>query len=120
MSRYFSVGAILSTITGLLVILLVLLSANIAFGAFRREQAATNTLAIVHAERTILSAKADIRSDLGILSTALHATEPARPEVAEHVFIMHAELNRSLASVIDALKAYAGNNDPGLAEIVGK
>jgi signal transduction histidine kinase len=119
-NRYFSVGAILSTITGLFIILVVLLTANIAFEAFHRERAANNTLAIVHVERTILSAKADIRSELGILSATLYATEAASPETTNHVLAMHAELNRSLVSVIEALKAHAGNSDPGLAEITGK
>jgi signal transduction histidine kinase len=119
-NRYFSVGAILSTITGLFIILLVLLSANIALEAFHREQAANNTLAIVHVERTILSAKADIRSELGIMSATLHARESASPATTAHVFATHAGLNRNLTSVIDALTAYAGASDPGLADIAGK
>ena len=120
MNRFFSVGAILSTVTGLFVILLVLLSANIAFEAFHREQAATNTLSIVHVERTMLSAKEDIRIELGVMSAALHAPESASTATTQRIFTIHAELNRSLASVIAELGAYAGNSDPGLAEIAGK
>jgi signal transduction histidine kinase len=120
-NRFFSVGTTLSAITGLFVVLLALLSANTAWEAFRREQAATDTLAVVHIERTLLSSKQAIRVELAGLGILFDAPQSAAPGALEHVFAVHSNLNKSLALAIDELKAYTANGDrAGLTEIVDR
>ncbi|HWX89971.1 MAG TPA: hypothetical protein VNY75_06670, partial [Rhizomicrobium sp.] len=121
MNRFFSVGAILSAITGLFVVLLALLSANTALQPFRREREATDTLAIVHIERAILSSKQALRVELGGLGILFDAPQSASPGALGHVFAVHAGLNQSLASTSDELRAYpARDGGAGLTEIVAR
>ena len=110
-NRFFSVGPILSALTCLFVVLLALLAANIAFEAFHRERAATDTLAVIHIERTMLSSKEIIRIELGVLNAAFDAPDGASPGTTDHIFTTHARLNESLASVIEELGAYSTNRD---------
>jgi signal transduction histidine kinase len=120
-NRFFSVGAILSAITGLFVVLLALLSANTALQAFRREREATDTLAVVHIERTILSSKQAIRTELSGLGILFDAPQSASSGALEHIFAVHADLNQSLVSTSDELKAYpARDGRAGLTEIVAR
>ncbi len=117
----FSVGATLSAITGLFVVLLALLSANTAWEAFHREQAATDTLAVVHIERTILSSKQAIRIELAGLGILFDAPQSAGPGTLEHIFAVHSNLNKSLASAIGEIRAYSAKGDrAGLTEIVDR
>jgi signal transduction histidine kinase len=120
-NRFFSVGAILSAITGLFVMLLALLSANTALQAFHREREATDTLAVVHIERTILSSKQAIRIELSGLGILFDAPQSASPRALEHIFAVHADLNQSLVSTSDELKAYpARDGGAGLTEIIAR
>jgi signal transduction histidine kinase len=120
-NRFFSVGAILSAITGLFVVILALLSANTAFEAFRREREATDTLVVVHIERTILSSKQAIRVELGGLGIAFDAPESASRATLGRISAAHADLNQSLAATIDALRTYpTKTGQAGLSEIVDR
>ena len=121
MNRFFSVGTTLSAITGLFVVLLALLSANTAWNAYHREQAATDTLAVVHIERTLLSSKQAIRVELASLGILFDAPQIARPKVLEHVSAVHSNLNKTLALAIEELKAHSAKTDQaGLREIIDR
>jgi signal transduction histidine kinase len=113
------VGAVLSAITGLFIVFLAILATTIALEAFHREQAAANTRAIVHIERTMLSAKQNVRNELAALGIVFDAPERAGVATSAHLFAIHATLNKSLASVISELNIYApGSERDGLAEII--
>jgi signal transduction histidine kinase len=120
-NRFFSVGTTLSAITGLFVVLLALLSANTAWDAFRREQAATDTLAVVHIERTILTSKQALRVELAGLGIRFDAPQSTAPATLEHIYAVHSNLNKSMALAIGELKAYSAKGDrSGLTEIVDR
>jgi signal transduction histidine kinase len=118
-NRYLSVGAVVSAITVLFVLLLALLSANAAWEAFDREQAAEDTLALVHNERTILSSKQALRRELAVSGILFDAPQSVDDGRLKYALAVHSNLNKSLNSAIETLRARGARSDrTGLRDII--
>ena len=79
MKRFQSIGALLSVITGLLVVVLVSAFAISALSAYQREKQARTVLSAVDGVRTIMSAMVAIRSELALANLVLEAPEKTSP-----------------------------------------
>ena len=79
MKRFQSIGALLSVITGLLVVVLVSAFAISALSAYQREKQARTVLSAVDGVRTIMSAMVAIRSELALANLVLEAPEKTAP-----------------------------------------
>ncbi|HKY17948.1 MAG TPA: response regulator [Rhizomicrobium sp.] len=104
MKRATSIRALLSAVTGLLVVLLVSIFAVLAVGAYHGEQQAGRVLAVVNAARHILTAKEAVRKELGLSNLALES-----PEAASAVAVRGLdELQRKASGLLNAVLAEVG------------
>ena len=80
MNRFWSIGALLSAITGLLVVVLVSTFAISALGAYQREKQARTVLSAVNGARNIMTAKIEFRRELTIANFLLEAPKAGTPD----------------------------------------
>ena len=90
MNRFWSIGTLLSAITGLLVVVLVSTFAISALGAYQREKQARVVLSAVNGARNIMTAKIAERSELTVANLALEAPEAATPATVALLRRLHA------------------------------
>ena len=110
------IAVLLTAITGILVIMLVSTFAILARGAFDRQQKAARTLAAVQIERSILSAKADLRSEASAITGGSDNLVDA--ERIDRINSAHLKSEKDFRSVTDQLKTYTINETvPGLREL---
>src|SRR5580700_4298797 len=105
---------LLSAITGLLVVMLVSIFAVSARGAFERQQEAARVLSVIGIEREMLTAKEDIRAELGAVNAALETPEGESPESAsargiENIVALHAKTEAAFALLSNALALPSAN-----------
>ncbi len=99
MKRVLSIGALLSAITGLLVVVLVSTFALSALGAYQREKQARAVLSAVDNARNIMTAKIAERSELTIANLALEAPEAATPATMATLRRLHAQSESAFDTV---------------------
>ena len=99
MNRFRSIGALLSAITGLLVVVLVSTFAVSALTAYQREKQAHTVLSVVTAARNIMAAKIAERNELTLANLALEAPDAATPATAAHLRRLHVLTQSALDTV---------------------
>ena len=98
--RFQSIGALLTAITGLLVVVLVSVFAFSALGAYQREGQARTVLSGVNGARTIMSAMIAMRAEITIANLALEAPEVAVPADASLLNRLHTHSVSVMDSVL--------------------
>ena len=119
MTRSLSIGALLSVITGLLVVLLVSVFAASTKDAFDRKQDARRLLSAVRIEQGILGAKQHVRAEWSTTNGAFAVPDGAVPRTADaatrdEIARLHARTDRAFAQVIGDLRAnrsYGGTSE---------
>ena len=89
MKKYHSIHTVLSVTTGLLAAMLVAAFALSAKVAFDRQRAATHMLSAVNLSREISLVREDLRSEQGMLITALVSPNPPDAEFLRGVEALH-------------------------------
>jgi signal transduction histidine kinase/CheY-like chemotaxis protein len=108
--RDLSISALLSAVTGLLVVLLVSIFAVLAIGAFRGEQQADRILSVVGTARHILTAKQSVRLELGVANLALETPEPASDETVRQLDELQAKSMALLDMLLAEIRNRPGSN----------
>ena len=84
-----SVGALVTTITGLLAMMLVLVFFVAALSAMEQQRAATNDLNSVNEAGRLLAAKQAVRIEAGFVGAALDTPSPATAQDRAHLIALH-------------------------------
>jgi signal transduction histidine kinase/DNA-binding response OmpR family regulator len=114
-----SISALLSAVTGLVVVLLVSIFAVLAIGAFRHEQQADRILSVVDTARHILTAKEAGRKELGVSNLALEAPEPASDATVHQLDELQAKSTSLLDALLQDLRKRPGREtSAGYAELI--
>ncbi len=92
MKRLSSISALLSAITGLLVVVLVSVFAILAKTAFDRQQEAGRILSVTEITRDMLSAKEKLRAEHGAIDAALAISKVASSETKNQIIALHTEI----------------------------
>ena len=100
MKRFQSIGALLSVITGLLVVVLVSAFAISALSAYQREKQARSVLSAVDGVRTIMSAMVAIRSELALANLVLEAPERTSPADMTRLVSLHRHSEAAMDQVL--------------------
>jgi two-component system OmpR family sensor kinase len=104
MGRSHSISVLLAAITSMLVILLVSVFAVLATQAFKRQQSAQHTLAVVDVVLEMLSAAQDIRNEGGLEYTTLTVPEAASPETIKQISVLHAKADDAIKALFRHLR----------------
>ncbi len=119
MKRLLSISALLSAITGLLVVVLVSVFAILAKTAFDRQQEAGRILSVTEITRDMLSAKEKLRAELGAIDAALAISKVASSETKNQIIALHTKSEMALSSISEELRVRSTNRtSPQLAEIL--
>ncbi len=94
-----SVGALVTTITGLLATMLVLVFFVAALSAMEQQRAASNDLDSVNEAGQLLAAKQAVRIESGFIGAALDAPGPATAQDQTHLMALH----KASSPLLDAI-----------------
>lgn len=94
-----SVGALVTTITGLLAMMLVLVFFVAALSAMEQQRVASNDLNSVNEAGRLLAAKQAVRIESGFIGAALDAPGPATAQDLAHLMALH----KASSPLLDAI-----------------
>ncbi len=94
-----SVGALVTTITGLLAMMLVLVFFVAALSAMEQQRVASNDLNSVNEAGRLLAAKQAVRIEAGFIGAALDAPSPATAQDRAHLMSLH----KASSPLLDAI-----------------
>jgi len=113
-----SVGALLSAITCILVVLLVSVFAMSANSAYEERQAARHVAENVNIARKLLSARAMLRAEAGVITTTFEADQVSSLAKVDQFLAGHARMTAQLRALIADLRARPSSDAQRLADIV--
>ena len=119
MRRFQSIGALLTAITGVLIVILISIFALFARDAFDRMRQASDTLSVVTLKRSMLAPNQYLRSEVGFERAAYFSSGPPSADLLRHIASLHSQAEMSLKSVIGELHARPSTvNRAALAQIL--
>jgi len=117
--RFQSIGALLTAITGVLIVILISIFAISARDAFDRMRQAGDTLSVVRLKRSMLAPNAYLRAEVGFERAAYFTSGPPSADLLQRLSSLHGRAEISLKSAISELRARpSAANTAGLAEIL--
>lgn len=108
MKRSLSIGALLSAITILLVLMLVSIFAVWAISAFNSQKTAAHILAVVSITRNTLAAKENIRIEGGVAHAMLSGPNVASASAVSRLVRLHANTDAAITSMLNQHKSKNG------------
>jgi signal transduction histidine kinase len=118
MKRFQSIGALLSIITAVLVLLLVSVFANSARQAYDRRQAATRTLFSVRLVHDLSVAVDELHKEQGRARTALSAPGKPTPSMLAELAGLHAASVNSIAQALRDFNIAAPGQSQAIVHVV--
>jgi signal transduction histidine kinase/DNA-binding response OmpR family regulator len=103
--KFQSIGALLSAITGFLVVILVCTFAFAAYNAYHREEQARTVLSVVNGARNIMTAKVAVRAELTVANLILEAPEAASSAATAQFARLHRNSETALDQVLREIAA---------------
>ena len=103
--KFQSIGALLSAITGLLVVVLISTFTVLAINAYQREELARTILSVVTGVRNLMSPMVAMRAEVTIANLALEAPEAAPAETVADVRRLHAQTARAIDRALAEISA---------------
>jgi signal transduction histidine kinase len=103
--RLRSLGAILSAVTGLLVVMLVYIFSTSAFDALDRQKRTAHVLEVVRIAREIVLVRQNYRAEMGLVDATLAEKSPADAKITQTISSLHAKSNASLEVLLGELSS---------------
>ena len=103
--KFRSIGALLSAITGLLVVVLISTFTVLAINAYQREELARTIFSVVTGVRNLMSPMVAMRAEVTIANLALEAPEAADAETVADVRRLHAQTTRAIDRALAEIAA---------------
>jgi signal transduction histidine kinase len=111
LKRLQSIGALLTALTGAMMVTIIVVCAVVASNAFLRTQQAAETLAVVVLKRGTLLPKTNLRGELGLERSVLLSPEKASPENLRQLIALHAATEHALAVWAAQMKTHQHADD---------
>jgi signal transduction histidine kinase len=118
MNKFRSIGALLSVVTGLLVILLITVFAYAAKKAYDRREHAALLLRTVDVLDNVFAASEALRLEQGEINAALTRPEPADAPMLAKIVQLHRNVEDALRRTHESANLEANGNIPDLAPIL--